>query len=101
MALFCVSIIVDDANDKCVFLINNGKFTLKCEGSYLGATSVPFSGDYAISEITKNAFTKLPIIEHARNKERMGIIENQIRNTFGLEGTPIRLTVRQRGDKGE
>ena len=26
-------------------------------------------------------------------------IENQIRNTFGLEGTPIRLTVRQRGDK--
>ena len=28
-------------------------------------------------------------------------IENQIRNTFGLEGTPIRLTVRQRGDKGE
>lgn len=73
--LFCVSIIVDDANDKCVFLINNGKFTLKCEGSYLGATSVPFSGDYAISEITKNAFTKLPIIEHARNKERMGIIE--------------------------
>ena len=26
-------------------------------------------------------------------------LENQIRNTFGLEGTPIRLTVRQRGDK--
>lgn len=26
-------------------------------------------------------------------------IENQIRNTFGLEGTPIRLTIRQKGDK--
>ena len=26
-------------------------------------------------------------------------IENQIRETFGLEGTPIRLTIRQRGDK--
>ena len=26
-------------------------------------------------------------------------LENQIRATFGLEGTPIRLTVRQRGDK--
>ena len=28
-------------------------------------------------------------------------IENQIRDTFGLEGTPIRLTVRQKGDKEE
>ncbi len=27
-------------------------------------------------------------------------LENQVRATFGLEGTPIRLTVRQRGDKG-
>ena len=26
-------------------------------------------------------------------------IENQIRKTFGLEGTPIRLTIRQKGDK--
>lgn len=26
-------------------------------------------------------------------------IENQIRNTFGLEGTPIRLTIWQKGDK--
>ena len=26
-------------------------------------------------------------------------IENQIRNTFGLEGTPVVLTVRQKGDK--
>ncbi len=26
-------------------------------------------------------------------------IENQIRNTFGLEGTPVRLTVRQKSDK--
>ncbi len=26
-------------------------------------------------------------------------LENQIRNTFGLEGTPVRLTVRQKGDK--
>ena len=26
-------------------------------------------------------------------------LENQIRSTFGLEGTPIRLTIRQRGDK--
>ena len=25
-------------------------------------------------------------------------LENQIRNTFGLEGTPIRLTIRQKGD---
>ncbi|MBQ1703711.1 MAG: ribosome biogenesis GTPase Der, partial [Oscillospiraceae bacterium] len=25
-------------------------------------------------------------------------IENQIRATFGLEGTPIRMTIRQRGD---
>jgi GTP-binding protein len=28
-------------------------------------------------------------------------IENQIRNTFGLEGTPIRMTIRQKGDKEE
>ena len=26
-------------------------------------------------------------------------IENQIRATFGLEGTPIRLVIRQKGDK--
>lgn len=26
-------------------------------------------------------------------------IENQIRSTFGLEGTPIRMTIRQKGDK--
>ena len=26
-------------------------------------------------------------------------LENQIRDTFGLEGTPIRLTIRQKGDK--
>ena len=28
-------------------------------------------------------------------------LENQIRNTFGLEGTPVRLTIRQNGDKEE
>ena len=28
-------------------------------------------------------------------------LENQIRATFGLEGTPIRITVRQKGDKDE
>ncbi|MEG2420876.1 MAG: ribosome biogenesis GTPase Der [Oscillospiraceae bacterium] len=28
-------------------------------------------------------------------------LENQIRNTFGLEGTPIKITVRQKGDKEE
>ncbi len=26
-------------------------------------------------------------------------LENQIRSTFGMEGTPIRLTIRQKGDK--
>jgi len=26
-------------------------------------------------------------------------LENQLRNTFGLEGTPIKITVRQKGDK--
>lgn len=26
-------------------------------------------------------------------------LENQIRNTFGLEGTPVKLTIRQKGDK--
>ena len=26
-------------------------------------------------------------------------LENQIRDTFGMEGTPIRLTIRQKGDK--
>ncbi|MFI3250575.1 MAG: ribosome biogenesis GTPase Der [Eubacteriales bacterium] len=26
-------------------------------------------------------------------------LENQIRNTFGLEGTPIRMTIRQKGEK--
>ena len=26
-------------------------------------------------------------------------LENQIRATFGLEGTPIRITIRQKGDK--
>ena len=28
-------------------------------------------------------------------------LENQIRGTFGLEGTPIRMTIRQKGDKEE
>ena len=28
-------------------------------------------------------------------------LENQIRNTFGLEGTPIRLVIRARGEKGD
>ncbi len=28
-------------------------------------------------------------------------LENQIRSTFGLEGTPIRMTIRQKGDKEE
>ena len=28
-------------------------------------------------------------------------LENQIRGTFGLEGTPIRLTIRQKGEKEE
>ena len=28
-------------------------------------------------------------------------LENQIRNTFGLEGTPIRLTIRAKGEKGD
>ena len=28
-------------------------------------------------------------------------LENQIRDTFGLEGTPIRLTIRQKGEKEE
>ena len=26
-------------------------------------------------------------------------LENQIRATFGLEGTPIRMVIRQKGDK--
>ena len=26
-------------------------------------------------------------------------LENQIRSTFGLEGTPVRMTIRQKGDK--
>ena len=28
-------------------------------------------------------------------------LENQIRDTFGMEGTPIRLTIRQKGEKEE
>ena len=28
-------------------------------------------------------------------------LENQIRNTFGLEGTPVRLVIRAKGDKGD
>lgn len=28
-----------------------------------------------------------------------GYLENQIRNTFGLEGTPIRILVRERDKK--
>ena len=28
-------------------------------------------------------------------------LENQIRSTFGLEGTPVRLTIRQKGEKEE
>ena len=28
-------------------------------------------------------------------------LENQIREVFGLQGTPIRITVRQKGDKEE
>ena len=28
-------------------------------------------------------------------------LENQIRSTFGMEGTPVRLTIRQKGDKEE
>ena len=26
-------------------------------------------------------------------------LENQIREVFGLQGTPIRITIRQKGDK--
>ena len=26
-------------------------------------------------------------------------LENQIRGTFGMQGTPIRMTIRQKGDK--
>ena len=28
-------------------------------------------------------------------------LENQLRSTFGLEGTPIKITIRQKGDKEE
>ena len=28
-------------------------------------------------------------------------LENQIREVFGLKGTPVRITIRQRGDKEE
>ncbi len=28
-------------------------------------------------------------------------LENQIRSTFGMEGTPVRLTIRQKGEKEE
>ena len=28
-------------------------------------------------------------------------LENQIRAVFGLEGTPVRITIRQKGDKDE
>ncbi len=28
-------------------------------------------------------------------------LENQIRNTFGLEGTPVRMTIRQKGEREE
>jgi GTP-binding protein len=28
-------------------------------------------------------------------------LENQIRGVFGLEGTPIRMSVRQKGDKAD
>ncbi len=28
-------------------------------------------------------------------------LENQLRNVFGLEGTPVRMTIRQKGDKEE
>ena len=28
-------------------------------------------------------------------------LENQIRSVFGLEGTPVRITIRQKGDKDE
>ena len=28
-------------------------------------------------------------------------LENQIREVFGLQGTPIRITIRQKGDKEE
>ena len=28
-------------------------------------------------------------------------LENQIREVFGLQGTPVRITIRQKGDKEE
>ena len=28
-------------------------------------------------------------------------LENQIRDVFGLQGTPVRITIRQKGDKEE
>jgi GTP-binding protein len=28
-------------------------------------------------------------------------LENQIREVFGLEGTPVRITIRQKGEKEE
>ena len=48
-----------------------------------------------------------PPLCHFRNDARLfhfsyqRYLENQIRGVFGLAGTPIRMTIRQRGDKEE
>ena len=38
-------------------------------------------------------------IVHPINAEARRYLENQIRDVFGLNGTPIRITIRQKGDK--
>ena len=48
------------------------------------------------------AFAEKPNYElNGYEYDSVADLENCIRSTFGLEGTPVRLTIRQKGDKEE
>ena len=44
-------------------------------------------------------FCLITAVEYFLSYQRY--LENQIREVFGLQGTPIRITIRQKGDKEE
>lgn len=86
--LFSVSIVVDNVSNESVIYVNNGKYNFIYKNKY------PQSYDTTTpDEIIINAFERIPIIEHARNGERMGVIELN-KDLFDL----INLIISNSGD---
>ena len=74
--LFCASIIINEVDNTSEIVVNNGNYTVSFASTYPTFSDLPIG--YGISapiKITQNAFKEIPIIEHTRNKERMGLIE--------------------------